>query len=70
MSTDEELIEALKEDAKFSYGENRLDAIDTLATFGEDALPALVELLEFYTETDAQQHVREYIREIKGNRED
>lgn len=57
-------IEGLKENALTSYGENRLDAIETLSTFGEDAIPALVEITNKSSKQKPQQLAREKIREI------
>ena len=57
-------IEGLKENALSSYGENRLDAIETLGTFGEDAIPALVEMTNKSSKQKPQQLAREKIREI------
>lgn len=57
-------IEGLKENALTSYGDNRLDAIETLGTFGEDAIPALVEITNESSKQEPQQLARKKIREI------
>jgi hypothetical protein len=59
-------VEGLKENALSSYGENRLDAIETLATFGGDAIPALVEIANESSNEEPQQLARKKIREIKS----
>jgi len=64
---DSSMIERLKEDALSSYGENRIDAIDTVAAYGEDAIPALIDIAEESSSNDHQQHARKKIREIKGS---
>lgn len=63
-------VEGLKEDALSSYDENRLDAIETLATFGEDAIPALVEIANESTNKEPQQLARKKIREINQGNDD
>jgi Ran GTPase-activating protein (RanGAP) involved in mRNA processing and transport len=62
-------VEGLKENAVSSYGENRLDAIETLATFGEDAVPALVEITNEVNKEKPQQLARKKIREINKEQE-
>ena len=57
-------IDGLKENALSSYGDNRLDAIKTLATFGEEAIPALVEITNQSSNEEPQQLARAKIREI------
>ena len=57
-------IDGLKENALSSYGDNRLDAIETLATFGEEAIPALVEITNQSSNEEPQQLARAKIREI------
>lgn len=57
-------IEGLKENALSSYGDNRLDAIETLATFGEEAIPALVEITNQSSNEEPQQLARAKIRDI------
>lgn len=57
-------ISGLRENALSSYGENRLDAIETLATFGEDAIPSLVEIANKSSNEEPQQLARAKIREI------
>jgi hypothetical protein len=64
--SDTDPIERLKKDALSSYGENRIDAIDTVAAYGEDAIPALIDIAEESSSNDHQQHARKKIREIKG----
>ena len=65
MSGDEiDPIDGLKENALSSYGDNRLDAIETLATFGEEAIPALVEITNKSSNEEPQQLARAKIREI------
>ncbi|WP_251342789.1 hypothetical protein [Haloplanus halophilus] len=59
-------VEGLKENALSSYGANRLDAIETLATFGKDAIPALVEIANQSSNEEPQQLAREKIREINN----
>jgi len=63
-------IEGLKENALSSYGENRLDAIETLATFGKDAIPALVEIANQSSNEEPQQLARKKIRDINTSEED
>lgn len=62
-------VEGLKENAVSSYDENRLDAIETLATFGEDAVPALVEITNEVNKEKPQQLARKKIREINKEQE-
>lgn len=57
-------IDGLKENALSSYGDNRQDAIKTLATFGEEAIPALVEITNQSSNREPQQLARAKIREI------
>jgi len=57
-------IEGLKKNALSSYGNNRLDAIKTLATFGADAIPALVEVANESSNEEPQQLARKKIRAI------
>jgi len=65
MSKDEtDPIDGLKENALSSYGDNRLDAIKTLATFGKEAIPALVEITNQSSNEEPQQLARAKIREI------
>ena len=63
-------VEGLKENALSSYGENRLDAVETLATFGEDAIPALVEIANHSSNEEPQQLARAKIREINTGEKD
>jgi len=57
-------VDGLKENALSSYGDNRLDAIETLATFGKEAIPALVEITNQSSNEEPQQLARAKIREI------
>lgn len=63
-------VEGLKENALSSYGDNRLDAIETLATFGEDAIPALVEIANESSNEEPQQLARKKIRAINQGNDD
>ena len=65
---EEEQIKELKQQALESYGENREDAMDTLAAYGEEAIPALIEIAGEYSKTDHQKHARKKIREIQENK--
>lgn len=64
----EEQIEELKWQALDSYGENREDAMDTLAAYGEKAIPALIEIAGKSSGVDHQKYARKKIREIQNNK--
>ena len=63
--SEEDEIERIKRDALNSYGDNREDAIDTLAVYGEDAVSALLEIAEKSVGSDHQKYARKKVREIK-----
>lgn len=45
----EDEIEKLKKVCKHSYNESRKEAVNSLASYGEDAIPALIDLAEAYS---------------------
>jgi len=65
--SDEEQIDGLKKVAMSSVTPDaRKKAIDTLATYGEKAIPAITDIIKDSLSTDVREHGLDTIKRIKG----